>query len=81
MRECADENLGSMMIFQMCDLIKEKITDLNDMVLNKLDEIEKKESLTEALKSGETTDQTHLNFTPVTAETFAVWCEIYMKRL
>ena len=40
MRECAEENLGSMMIFQMCDLIKEKITEINDKVLEKLEEIE-----------------------------------------
>ena len=42
MRECAEENIGSMMIFQMCDLIKEKITEINDKVLGKLADIEEK---------------------------------------
>ena len=45
MRELAEENIGSMMIFQMCDLLKEKITEINDKVLEKLDEIEQKESM------------------------------------
>ena len=51
------------------------------MVLDKLDAIEAKQSLGNLLSAGETTDQTKLTFTPVTTETFAVWCETYMKRL
>lgn len=30
MKKVAQECLGSMMIFQMCDLLKEKITEVND---------------------------------------------------
>ena len=81
MRELAEENMGSMMIFQMCDLLKEKITEINEKVLDKLAAIEEKESFGNALKAGETTDQTNLNFTPVTAETFAAWCDTYMERI
>ena len=81
MRELAEENIGSMMIFQMCDLLKEKITEINDKVLEKLDEIEQKESMQHALGESTTTDQTNLNFTPVNAETFAAWCDTYMKRI
>ena len=56
MRELAEENQGSMMIFQMCDLLKEKITEINEKVLEKLAAIEEKESFGNALKTGETTD-------------------------
>ena len=49
MKEMAQESIGSMMIFQMCDFLKEKITEVNDKVLEKLDEIEQASSLTNAL--------------------------------
>ena len=81
MREVGQENIGSMMIFQMCDLMKEKITDINDDVLAKLDLIEKEESAANALKTGVVSDMTQLNFTPVTAETFGEWCKVYKQRL
>ena len=58
MREVGQENIGSMMIFQMCDLMKEKITDINDDVLAKLDLIEKEESAANALKTGVVSDMT-----------------------
>jgi hypothetical protein len=34
-----------------------------------------------ALKSGETTSIKHLTYTPVTAETFAIWCDKYKERM
>ena len=37
MRERAQENLGQMMIFEIIDLLKEKITTINETVLKKLD--------------------------------------------
>ena len=81
MRELGEECLGSMMIFQLCDLMKEKIVDINDRVLEKLDMIEKEESAENALKTGIASDMTKLDFTPVNAETFGKWCEVYKKRL
>ena len=51
MKEIARENLGNMMIFQICDHIREKITEINDKVLGQLEEIEEKESLSYALKT------------------------------
>ena len=81
MRELAQESLGSMMIFQMCDLMKEKIVDINDKVLEKLRVITEAASMSNALKTGEITDITHLTYTPVNAETFGAWCVVYKKRL
>lgn len=37
MRERAQESLGQMMIFELTDLLKEKITTINETVLDKLD--------------------------------------------
>ena len=40
MRERANESLGQMMIFELADLLKEKIMNINKTVLDKLDKIE-----------------------------------------
>ena len=81
MRERANESLGQMMIFELADLLKEKITTINETVLEKLYQIEEAQSIknanTETLKS----DNTKLNFTPVNAETFAIWCEQYKLKV
>ena len=45
MRERAEESLGQMMIFELTDLLKEKITEINEGVLEKLDKIEEAESI------------------------------------
>ena len=81
MRELAEESIGSMMVFQMCDLLKEKITEINDEVLRKLEAIEEEQSTANALKSGKAEDIANITFTPVTVETFANWCAIYKQRM
>ena len=81
MRDLARENLGSMMIFQICDYIQEKITTINDKVLGQLEEIEEKESLAYALKTVKVDEGERAKFTPVTAETFGAWVETYMTRI
>ena len=40
MRERANESLGQMMIFELTDLLKEKITLINERVLQELDKLE-----------------------------------------
>ena len=75
MRERANESLGQMMIFELSDLLKEKITTINETVLEKLDKIEEANSITNANKETLRSDGNKLNFTPVNAETFAIWCE------
>ena len=81
MRERANESLGQMMIFELSDLLKEKITTINEVVLDKLDKIEEANSITNANKDVIKSDANKLNFTPVTEETFAIWCEQYKEKL
>jgi len=40
MRKHAEEKLGEMMLFELCDLVKSLMTDVNDEVMNKFDVIE-----------------------------------------
>ena len=42
-RDRAKESIGAPMIFDLCDMIREEIGDLNEKVLNKYDIIEAKE--------------------------------------
>ena len=81
MRERANENLGQMMIFELADLLKEKITNINEVVLEKLDAIVEKESIANANTEVLKTDARNLTYTPVNAETFAVWCDAYKEKL
>jgi len=67
------------MIFEMCDLIKEKITNINDEVLEKVAQITKVNTVEHALKTTET--EKNLTYTPVNKETFAKWCEAYKASL
>lgn len=81
MRERAQESIGQMMIFELTDLLKEKITNINEGVLEHLDKIEEAESLKNISTVVHKTDTTNLNYTPVTQETFAAWCEQYKERI
>jgi len=81
MRERANENLGQMMIFELADLLKEKITNINEVVLEKLDAIVEKDSIANANTEVLKTDARNLTYTPVNAETFAVWCDAYKEKL
>jgi len=81
MRERAQESVGQMMIFELVDLLKDKITTINEKVLNKLDEIEEKESIANQNKEIFMSDLTNLSYTPVNAETFAAWCEQYKEKI
>ena len=81
MRERANDNLGQMMIFEMVDVLKERITVINETVLAKLDKIEDDNSIANANKDVVYSNMTHLSYTPVNAETFAIWCAQYMEKL
>lgn len=37
LRQKGEDLIGEMMLFEMCDLIKEKITQINEEVLNRVD--------------------------------------------
>ena len=73
------ELTGTMMIFEMCELIKEMMSSINDEVLNRLDAIAEKNTVEYSLKATETS--MHLTYTPVNAETFKVWCDRYKENL
>ena len=77
MKKKTEESLGSSMIFELCDYVKEQITDINDGVVGAIKMVDLKENMANALKAGETTSIKHLTYTPVTAETFAKWCDVY----
>lgn len=73
LRQKSEELIGSMMIFELCDLVKELMTNINDEVLAKVDIVAAESTVEHALKSTEVSK--HLNYTPVTTETFKVWCD------
>ena len=81
MRERAGESLGQMMIFELTDLLKDKICAINEGVLHELDVIEEENSLQNVSKQVMTTDTAQLNYTPVTEETFGAWCIQYKERI
>jgi hypothetical protein len=68
-----------MMLFEMCDLVKERITNINDEVLDKIDCIARENTVENSLKTTETVK--HLSYTPVNAETFKTWCDAYKERI
>ena len=79
LRQRCEDLMGQMMLFEMCDLIKEKITNINEEVLGKIDQINEKNTVENALKTTETSK--HMTYTPVTKETFEKWCELHKERL
>ena len=81
MAKKAEECLGQSMIFELADFIKSELTEINDGVVNALKLAEDKGKVENALKVSETTSGQKLTYTPVTAETFAKWCDAYKERL
>lgn len=77
----ADESVGTMMIYEVCEALREKIGEMNDIILRKVDELNQKDSLDTALKSVAIKADAPLTFTPVTQETFAKWCDAYKERM
>jgi hypothetical protein len=81
LRDRAEDLLGEPMMFELCDLVREFITTVNDEVLGKIDaltDIEDKK--TSGQFEAKITDA-NMTYTPVTKETFAAWCEIYMAKI
>jgi hypothetical protein len=52
---------------------------MNELILNKLAELEEKGSLENALRAVEASQQ--LSFTPVSLETFKVWCDNFKVKM
>ena len=81
MRQKAQDSLGSYMIFELADFLKSELTEINDGVVNALKLAEEKGHVENSLKVSEATSGQKLSYTPVTAETFARWCDQYKERL
>ena len=73
MRTKGEECVGSMMLFEMCDIVKTLMTDINDEVLAKIDKVAEEAKIDNSLST--TVASKNLTFTPVNAETFKVWCD------
>ena len=81
-RKKAHESLGMQMIFEMCEHLREQISNINESVLNQYEEIQKKREEQDALDAGPRVSKLdHLNYTPVTKETFAAWCDDFLEKL
>lgn len=69
------------MIFELCDSLREIIGEMNDKILDKLRELDKKDSIDEGLKTLKISSDAPMNYTPVNKQTFALWCAGYMEKL
>lgn len=49
MRTRAEDSLGSFMLFEMADVVKELMTEINDEVLAKIDAIEEEKKIDTSL--------------------------------
>tara|TARA_B110000285_G_C14939299_1_gene521202 strand:- start:257 stop:847 length:591 start_codon:yes stop_codon:yes gene_type:complete len=76
------EMLGSQMIFDICESMREKIAAINDEVLNKYYKIKEDIKKQEEIDAGPQVFQSdNLNYTPVNEETFSVWCTEFLADL
>jgi hypothetical protein len=73
MRKHAENSIGQIMLFELADIVKALMTDINDEVLDKIDAIEVAQKADTGLQTTEVSK--HLSFTIVNAETFKVWCD------
>ena len=46
----AAESLGTMMIYEVCEALREKISEMNDLILKKLDALNQKDSIDHGLQ-------------------------------
>lgn len=78
----SEENLGNPMIYEICEALREILSNMNEVILKKLEELENKDSIEHALKQAFSVSQdANLTYTPVTAETFGKWCDEYKERV
>lgn len=79
--EKAEQSVGAPMIYEVCESIREIISEMNELILKKLREIEDRDSIDHALKSVKISSDAPMTFTPVTQETFKRWCDAYKERM
>ena len=76
----AEESIGTQMIYDVCEHLRERLADMNEKILNKLQEIEDSQSVEKALKTLSVSQDAPMNFTPVNADTFARWLSEYKEK-
>ena len=69
------------MIYEICEVLRESLVEINDKMLFKIDEIEASHSIDNAFKSSVVNMDAPLTFTPVTKESFEQWCQMYLDRI
>ena len=77
----AEESIGTMMIYEVCEAVRDQIINMNEIILKKLREINEAGSIENSLKSVKISQDAPLSFTPVNMETFAKWCDMYKERM
>ena len=70
-----------MMIYEVCEAVRDQIINMNEIILKKLKEITDASSVEHSLKSVKISQDAPLSFTPVNLETFAKWCDMYKERM
>lgn len=80
MRDQAEDMVGDIMAFQLCDYLREQLGEINDKVLDKLNEIKQKEE-EEKANVAVKIEVKHLTYTPVNKETFAIWCSGFLAKM
>ena len=76
----AQESIGTFMLYEICEALREQIINMNEMILKKLKELTDMNSIDNSLKSVKVSDNP-LTFTPVNSETFAKWCDMYKEKM
>lgn len=69
------------MIFDICEVLREQIAEMNELILKKLAELEEKGSIENALKSVKISQDGPAGFTPVNSDTFKLWCDNYKEKM
>ena len=73
------ELVGQPMLFEICDMVREEIAEINESMLEVERAEEAKNSVSEGLKVTKVSNQ--IKFTPVNKDTFGEWCVGYYADL
>lgn len=77
----AEESVGTQMIYDVCEHLREQISNMNEKILNKLKELDEKDSIENALKAVTISQDAPMTYTPVNKETFGKWCADYKEHM
>lgn len=75
--EKAEQSVGAAMIYDICEVVRDQLQNMNEKILNKLRELDEKDSIDNALKQGHivVSQDAPMSYTPVNKETFGKWCD------